>query len=163
MFHTFTTLIPSHQNLQICGPISTKIQSTKPANQGDPLPTPLPIPIDKYFQALSVIGFESVIVFRLSALLSWHPSSRLHPISLRDNMILGYEKQDEIALVCKLNCRYWESISCSCLRKLKLPQERMFSLLASFGSLLFSSLFISSLALLVFVTVHFRVRAESRK
>ncbi|CAK9091218.1 Potassium voltage-gated channel subfamily H member 2 (Ether-a-go-go-related gene potassium channel 1) (ERG-1) (Eag-related protein 1) (Ether-a-go-go-related protein 1) (MERG) (Voltage-gated potassium channel subunit Kv11.1), partial [Durusdinium trenchii] len=39
--------------------------------------------------------------------------SRLHPISLRDNM------------------------------KLKLPQERMFSLLASFGSLLFSSLFIS--------------------
>lgn len=39
--------------------------------------------------------------------------SRLHPISLRDNM------------------------------KLKLPQERMFSLVASFGSLLFSSLFIS--------------------
>ncbi|CAJ1383465.1 unnamed protein product [Effrenium voratum] len=39
--------------------------------------------------------------------------SRLHPISLRDNM------------------------------KLKLPEERMFSLLASFGSLLFSSLFIS--------------------
>eukprot|EP00435_Cladocopium_sp_Y103_P054351 s2010_g17.t1 len=39
--------------------------------------------------------------------------SRLHPISLRDNM------------------------------KLKLPQERMFSLVASFGSLLFSSIFIS--------------------
>lgn len=39
--------------------------------------------------------------------------SRLHPISLRDNM------------------------------KLRLPQERMFSLVASFGSLLFSSIFIS--------------------
>lgn len=64
----------------------------------------------------------------------------------------------------------WESWSQVCSswlvlvpRKLKLPQERMFSLVASFGSLLFSSLFISILAEKACFIVFYKKKAFFRQ
>lgn len=59
-------------------------------------------------------------------------------------------EQSESRWHIKILGKLWSQV-CSSLwvlvpRKLKLPQERMFSLVASFGSLLFSSVFISILA-----------------
>lgn len=65
---------------------------------------------DGWVHTEGLVGNDLGTIYLMS--MQWS-LSRLHPISLRDNM------------------------------KLKLPQERMFSLVASFGSFLFSSIFIS--------------------